>query len=72
MSFFPPATPLVMILRLASDEFVPPLQIVASLALLVVTTAAITYLAGRIFRIGILWQGKTPKMTELVRWAWSG
>jgi ABC-2 type transport system permease protein len=72
LSFFPPAAPLVMVLRLGSEEVVPAAQIAGSLALLVAATAACTYLAGRIFRIGILWQGKTPKMGELLRWAWRG
>jgi ABC-2 type transport system permease protein len=72
LSFFPPSAPLVMVLRLASEEIVPPWQIALSLSLLVAATAAITYLAARIFRVGMLWQGKTPKLTELVRWAWSG
>jgi ABC-2 type transport system permease protein len=72
LSMFPPSAPLVMVLRLASEEIVPPWQIALSLSLLVATTAAITYLAARIFRVGMLWQGKTPKLTELARWAWSG
>ncbi|MAT72305.1 MAG: hypothetical protein CMJ58_22605 [Planctomycetaceae bacterium] len=72
MTFFPPATPLVSVLRLASGADVPMWQIVGSLVLLVATTAACIFVAGRIFRIGLLRQGKTPKLTELVAWAWRG
>jgi ABC-2 type transport system permease protein len=71
-SFIPPTAPLVMVLRLASEEVVPAWHIALSLALLAAATVAITFLAARIFRVGMLWQGKTPKFTELFRWAWSG
>ena len=72
MTFFPPATPLVMVLRLASDAVVPAWQIAASLLLLVASTAVGVFAAGRIFRIGMLWQGKSPRMSELARWALRG
>jgi ABC-2 type transport system permease protein len=72
MSFFPPATPLVMILRLASETTIPAWQTAASLVLLVATTAFGVYVAGRIFRVGLLWQGKSPRISELIRWAWRG
>jgi ABC-2 type transport system permease protein len=72
LSFFPPSAPLVMVLRLASEETVPLWQVGGSLLVLLAATLAVTFLAARIFRIGMLWQGKTPKLTELVRWAWSG
>jgi ABC-type Na+ efflux pump permease subunit len=72
LTFFPPATPLVLVLRLASEEVVPAWQVWGGLAVLVATTAAITFMAGRVFRIGILWQGKTPKLRELARWALAG
>jgi ABC-2 type transport system permease protein len=72
MSFFPPATPLVMVLRLASDAVIPAWQIAATLLLLVATTGVGVFAAGRIFRIGMLWQGKSPRITELARWAFRG
>jgi ABC-2 type transport system permease protein len=72
MSFFPPAIPLVMVLRLASDAVVPLWHIIVGLLLLVITTVICVYIAGRIFRIGILWQGKTPRFSEIIRWAWRG
>jgi ABC-2 type transport system permease protein len=72
MSFFPPAIPLVMVLRLASDAVVPVWQIIVGLLLLVATTAICVYIAGRVFRIGILWQGKSPRFGEIIRWAWQG
>jgi ABC-2 type transport system permease protein len=72
LTFFPPSTALVMVLRLASEEVVPMWQAWGALAVLVATTAIVTYLAGRVFRIGILWQGKTPKLRELARWALAG
>jgi ABC-2 type transport system permease protein len=72
MSFIPPATPLVMILRLASEATIPTWQIVASLVLLVAATAFGVYVAGRIFRVGLLWQGKSPRISELIHWAWRG
>jgi ABC-type Na+ efflux pump permease subunit len=72
MSFFPPATPMAMVLRLAGEAVIPIWQIFATLAVLILATAVCVYAASRIFRIGILWQGKTPRFTELLRWAWRG
>jgi ABC-2 type transport system permease protein len=69
VSFFPPATPLMMVLRLSTDTPIPIWQTILALVIMIVSTTAIVFLASRIFRVAILWQGKTPKISELMRWA---
>ena len=71
-SFFPPATPTVMMLRLATGQAIPWWQPVASILIMTVSTILIVIVAARIFRVGILWQGKTPKLREILRWAVTG
>jgi ABC-2 type transport system permease protein len=68
LSFFPPSTPLMMTLRLATGAIIPMWQVLLSIVILVASTALGVTAAARIYQIGILWQGKTPKITELVAW----
>jgi ABC-2 type transport system permease protein len=68
VSFIPPFTPLVMLLRQALPGGVPWWQPWAGLAGVAVYAAAVVWAAARIFRIGILSQGKTPKLGELAHW----
>ncbi len=72
LSLFPPFTPLMMVLRLSSPAGVPAWQAWAGLAGVVATTAFTVWVAGRIFRVGILMQGKLPKLTEIIRWGLKG
>ncbi len=72
VSFFPPATPLMMVLRIGATSAVPSWQPALGILVLLATTLLIVFAAARIFRIGFLAQGKTPKLAELLRWAFRG
>ncbi len=72
MSLFPPCTPLLMLLRQATPASIPAWQPWAGLAGVVIFTVICVWAAGRIFRIGLLMQGKPPKITDLMRWALRG
>ena len=72
MSLIPPFTPMMMLPRQAMPGGVPAWQPWAGLVGILVWTLAAVWAASRIFRIGILIQGKTPKLAELARWAIRG
>ena len=72
MSFIPPFTPILMLLRQATPGGIPAWQPWAGLAGVVAWTLAVTWAAARIFRIGILMQGKTASIPDLFRWAARG
>ncbi|MFN9367035.1 MAG: ABC transporter permease [Planctomycetota bacterium] len=72
ISFFPPATSTTMILRLATGVSIPLWELLLATSVLLIATILVVILAGRIFRVGMLWQGKVPKLTELLSWAFSG
>lgn len=66
-SLFPFTSPLAMFLRTAMTQ-PPGWQIALSIVILVLTTVAIAWLAGRIYRVGILMYGKKPTIPEILRW----
>ncbi len=67
MSFIPLFSPLVMMARISLAS--PPLwEIVLSIGLLCVSVVIVTYIAGRIYRIGILMYGKKPSLMEVIKW----
>ncbi|MHB9028301.1 MAG: ABC transporter permease [Candidatus Latescibacterota bacterium] len=72
MSLFPPFTPMLMMLRISSPSSIPAWQpfvgIIGVLALTIISVWA----GGRIFRVGILMQGKPPKLGEIFRWVVRG
>lgn len=67
LSLIPLMSPVVMPMRAVATD-VPLWEIAASMGLLVLGTAAVVWLAGKIYRVGILSTGKKPSMRELVRW----
>lgn len=68
LSFFPPTTPMVMILRLASEADVSMVEIAASIILLAVAVLIMIWVAAKVFRTGILMYGKRPGLREIARW----
>lgn len=67
LSLFPTTAPFVMPLRLALPSPVPIWQVGASIALTSAFTIACVWAAGKIFRTGILVQGKSLSLPELWR-----
>jgi len=67
LSLIPFTSPIAMPVRWAASP-VPIGQVMLSLALLFLTVVAITWVAGRIYRVGILAYGKKPGLKELARW----
>jgi ABC-2 type transport system permease protein len=72
MSYFPPSTPMLMIARLAIPPGIPWWEPFAGVAVVLAATLFCVWAASRIFRIGILMQGKGARFGELVKWIWRG
>jgi ABC-2 type transport system permease protein len=72
MSFIPPFTPLIMLLRQAMPGGIPVWQPWVALVGVIAWTWFTTWAAARMFRVGILVQGKTAKISEMARWAIKG
>jgi ABC-type Na+ efflux pump permease subunit len=68
MSLFPPASPFLMLMRLALRPAPPVWQVGLSIILTTLTALFIVWAAGKIFRTGLLMQGKPPSFAELARW----
>ena len=68
LSFVPPVTPLVMILRISAGHDVWIVEILASILLLLAAAVGTIWLAAKVFRTGILMYGKRPGLREICRW----
>lgn len=68
LSFVPPVTPMVMVLRLAAGSNVLFVEIAASMLVLVAAVLVVIWAAAKIFRTGILMYGKKPGLFEIFRW----
>jgi ABC-type Na+ efflux pump permease subunit len=71
-SLVPFATPVLMTLRMALTPAPPAWQIVVGFVLTLAATAAFVWAGGRIFRTGILMQGKSATFGEMWRWVRAG
>jgi ABC-2 type transport system permease protein len=67
LSLFPLFTPILMWARVAGGG-APPWQVALSFVLMALAVVGIAWVAGRIYKVGILMTGKRPTLPELVRW----
>jgi ABC-2 type transport system permease protein len=67
LGLIPFTSPISMPMRMAAAQ-VPAVEIAASLVLLVVGIGAVAWIAGKVYRVGILSTGKRPSLAELARW----
>jgi ABC-2 type transport system permease protein len=66
-AWFPFSAPIIMPMRMAMTS-VSAGEIVAVLAGCALTAVAVTWVAARIYRVGLLAYGKRPTIGELARW----
>ncbi|MEW6511461.1 MAG: ABC transporter permease [Bacteroidota bacterium] len=71
LSFVPFLTPTMMALRIPIQT-PAAWEIAATVLLMIASIYGAMVAAGRIFRIGILSTGKSPKLAEILRWAKEG
>ena len=67
LSLFPLFTPILMWGRVSGGG-VPAWQVGLSFVLMFLAILAIAWVAGRIYKVGILMAGKRPTLPELWRW----
>ncbi len=68
VSFVPPISPFVMVIRIAGSEKIPFWQIPASMAVGIISMIFMCWATAKIFRIGILMYGKPPNLKTLIKW----
>lgn len=72
LSYFPFATPMLMVFRITIPPGVAWWEPVLGAAILLLTAALCVYAAGRVFRLGLLMQGKGADVRQMIRWAVRG
>jgi ABC-2 type transport system permease protein len=72
LSFFPPFTPTLMVLRQAAPAGVPVWQPLVALILVMLYTVFVVWAGGRVFRMAILMQGQPPHLAKVFRWIFKG
>jgi ABC-2 type transport system permease protein len=69
LSFLPPVNTFAMLARLASPTPPPLWQVWATIALGLAAACLVVWFAAKVFRVGLLMQGKPPSFATLWRWA---
>ncbi len=71
-SFFPFTAPMIMTARVSVPPGVPFWQPMVAVASVLVTVLGCVWAAGRVFRVGLLMQGKGVRLADLARWVIKG
>jgi ABC-2 type transport system permease protein len=71
-SFMPNATPMLMLARVAVPPGIPVWQPAVGVLGVLAATLVCVYAAGRVFRVGLLMQGKAATPRDLMRWIFKG
>jgi ABC-2 type transport system permease protein len=69
LSFIPPVNTLAMMIRMASTSPPPAWQVWITIGIGLAAACAATWMAAKIFRVGLLMYGKPPNFATLLRWA---
>lgn len=72
MTWFPPATPFITLARLAVPPGMSGPELAGAIGLVLLTTLSLIWASGRIFRVGILMQGKGANLGQLAKWVVRG
>lgn len=72
LSLIPLFSPMIMMMRMAVPPGVPLWQPVVAVVGTLATSLLFVWAGGRIFRVGLLLQGKPPKLTQMIRWVVRG
>ncbi|HED64578.1 MAG TPA: ABC transporter permease [Planctomycetes bacterium] len=68
LTFFPTATPMILLIRLLAPPGPPLVEVLGGVAMCIVTTLALVWASGKIFRVGVLAQGQAPSYRKLIGW----
>jgi ABC-2 type transport system permease protein len=68
LSLVPTAAPFLMLLRIALRPGPPMWQVAVSVAGMTCTAVVLVWAAGKIFRTGLLMQGKSATFAEMLKW----
>ncbi len=71
LSLFPPATPLILFLRIAIPPGPAWWEVALGLVLTTLFMLGCVWASAKIFRLGILSQGQTPSIPRLIAWVFS-
>ncbi|MEQ8770886.1 MAG: ABC transporter permease [Phycisphaerales bacterium] len=68
MSFIPPFSPFIVIMRVASNDPPPAWQVWLAIGVMVLAAWGLMWAAAKVFRVGLLMFGKPPNLATLIKW----